>query len=191
MKGNPAVPGGSLKSKPTWLNTFGVFVRVGFFFGCGDTGLSRRPGTHLMEKPGSTTAQQIAQAARDFEQQATGRPPSSVTVVLSENTLIITLHGTLSPAEMAVVKSEEGAAKLREFHRLLFATASGSLRREIRWILGVEVAEATAEVATSTGTMVQVFSLAQAVPADTWSGTDPGPAQPARESHGGTIPATG
>ncbi len=32
MKGNPPVAGGSLKSKPTWSNTFGVFHHVGFFF---------------------------------------------------------------------------------------------------------------------------------------------------------------
>ncbi|GJM24444.1 MAG: hypothetical protein DHS20C16_08590 [Phycisphaerae bacterium] len=30
VKGDPVVPGGSLKSKPTWLNTLEVFVRVGF-----------------------------------------------------------------------------------------------------------------------------------------------------------------
>jgi hypothetical protein len=33
MKGNPAVPGGSLTSKPTWSNTFRVFHHVGFFWG--------------------------------------------------------------------------------------------------------------------------------------------------------------
>ena len=31
MKGNPAVPGGPLTSKPTWSNTFRVFHHVGFF----------------------------------------------------------------------------------------------------------------------------------------------------------------
>jgi hypothetical protein len=31
MKSNPAVPGGSLTSKPTWSNTFRVFQHVGFF----------------------------------------------------------------------------------------------------------------------------------------------------------------
>src|SRR5438105_1138424 len=32
MRSNPAVPGGSLKSKPTWSNTSKVFHRVGFFW---------------------------------------------------------------------------------------------------------------------------------------------------------------
>jgi uncharacterized membrane protein YeaQ/YmgE (transglycosylase-associated protein family) len=31
MKGNPAVPGGSLKSKPTWLSTLGCLVMSALF----------------------------------------------------------------------------------------------------------------------------------------------------------------
>ena len=31
MKGNPAAPGGSLKSKPTWSDALGVLFHVGFF----------------------------------------------------------------------------------------------------------------------------------------------------------------
>ena len=130
-----------------------------------------------MEMSISNKAQQIAHVARAFVQQMTGRLPSSVTVVLSEDTLVITLHGTLSPAETALAKSREGATQLRELHRQLFTTASGPLREEIRRITGVEVREATAEVETSTGTAVQVFSLAHALPADTWSGSDPCPAE--------------
>ena len=67
-----------------------------------------------MDKADSTKAQRIAQAARAFEQQTTGRVPKSMTVVLGEDTLVITLHGTLSPAETALAKSGEGAAQLRE-----------------------------------------------------------------------------
>src|ERR1700682_5648252 len=40
MKGNPAVPGGSLTSKPTWSNTLGCSATSAFFvslaFGSGD-----------------------------------------------------------------------------------------------------------------------------------------------------------
>ena len=136
-----------------------------------------------MDKLNSTMAQQIAQAASAFEQQRTGHVPKSVTVVLSEDTLVITLHGALSPAEKALAKSPAGAAQVQEFHRQLFANSSDSLRQEIKRITGVEVREATAEVepttgtvvqAFTTGTMVQVFLLAQSVPADTWSGNGSG-----------------
>ena len=132
-----------------------------------------------MNKTSSTVAQQIAQAALAFEQQRTGQVPKSVTVVLSGDTLVITLHGALSPAEKALAQSPAGAAQVQEFHRELFTNACGALREEIKRITGVEVREATVEVETETGTVVQVFTsgttvqvylLAHRVPADTWSG---------------------
>jgi len=129
--------------------------------------------------PNPTMAQEIAQAAMTSGQKRTGHAPKSVTVVLTENTLVITLHGALSEAEKVVAKDPAGAAKVQEFHRQLFATSSDWLRQEIKRITGVEVREATAEVETNTGTvvqafttgtMVQVFLLASNVPTDTWSG---------------------
>jgi uncharacterized protein YbcI len=132
-----------------------------------------------MVRTSSSTAEQIAQAASAFEQRRTGHVPGPVTVVLSEDTLVVTLHGALSPAEKALAKTPEGAAQVQEFHRQLFTSSSDSLRREIQRITGVEVREATAEVETTTGTvvhvftsgtMVQVFLLARSLPAETWSG---------------------
>lgn len=131
-----------------------------------------------MSKFNSTMAQQIADAATAFEQQRTGRVPQSVTVVLNDDTLVITLHGALSPAEQALARSPTGAAQVQELHKQLFNSSAGSLRQEIKRITGVEVREATAEVETTTGTVVQVFTtgtvvqvylLAGSVPADTWS----------------------
>ncbi len=140
-----------------------------------------------MEKLASSVAQQIAEAAIAFQQQRTGHEPKSVAVILSENTLVITLHGALSPAETALAKSPAGAAQVQEFHRQLFSDAADSLRQEIKKITGVEVREATAEVEPTsgtvvqvftTGTMVQVFSLARGVTAGSWSGNGSGePAQ--------------
>ena len=104
-------------------------------------------------------------------------------VILSENTLVITLHGALSPAEQALAQSPAGAVKLQEFHRQLFTNSADELRQEIKRITGVEVREATAEVETTTGTvvqvfttgtMVQVFLLAHGVPSDDWNGCGPG-----------------
>ncbi len=128
-------------------------------------------------------ARQIAEAASLFEQQMTGITPKSVTVILSDVTLVITLHGTLSEAEKVLAKTPEGADQVRDFHRQLFANASRSIRQEIKRITGVEVCEATEEVewATgtavgvfATGTTVQVYLLADSVPMDTWSGTKHG-----------------
>ena len=136
-----------------------------------------------MIKSNSTMAQQIAQAAIAFEQRRTGHTPKSVTVVMSDNTLMITLHGALSLAERTLAKSPAGAAQVQDFHRQLFNDSSDTLRKEIRRITGVEVREATAEVEPTTGTvvqgfttgtMVQVFLLARSVSAEVWSGSGPG-----------------
>ena len=94
----------------------------------------------------STVAQEIAQAAVAFHEQRTGHAPKSVTVVLGEDTLVVTLHGALSPAEQSLAKSAEGAAQVQKFHRQLFTNSSEPLRQEIRRITGVDVREATAEV---------------------------------------------
>jgi uncharacterized protein YbcI len=133
---------------------------------------------NAMLQPNPTMAQQIAQAATAFQQQRTGHMPKSVSVVLSGDTLVVTLLGALSPAEQAMARSPEGAAKVQEFHRELFQSASDTLRREIKRITGVEVQKASAEVdpttgtvvqVFTTGTMVQVFLLASKVPSSNWS----------------------
>ena len=116
-----------------------------------------------MGKYTSTTARQIAQAAIAFQQQRTGHVPESVTVVLSEDTLVITLHGALSPAEKAVAANTAGAGQVQEFHRQLFTNSCGPLRQEIQRITGLAVREAAAEVEPASGTVVQVFSTGTVV----------------------------
>ena len=137
-----------------------------------------------MDTPKPTMAEQIAHAAIAFEQRRTGNHvPKSVTVVLSEGTLVITLHEALSPAERDMAKSPAGAAQMQEFHRQLFASSSDALRQEIKRITGMDVREATAEIepasgavvqAFTTGTVVQVFQLAGNALPQTWSGSEPG-----------------
>ncbi|MEX0612540.1 MAG: Na-translocating system protein MpsC family protein [Pirellulales bacterium] len=118
----------------------------------------------------ATIAQQVAQMASVLQWQRTGHAPKAVTVVLSEDTLVVTLHGALTPAEQALAKSREGAAKVQEFHRQLFRNSVDSLWQEIKRITGRDVREAAAEIdpatgsvvhAFTTGTMVQVFLLAE------------------------------
>ena len=130
-----------------------------------------------MEKLDPSTAQQIAEAAIAFQQQRTGHEPQSVAVVLSGDTLLITLHGALSPAEKVMAQSPEGVAGADSpavVHQLRQRVAGGDQADH-----GGRVREAIAEVETTTGTvvqvfttgtMVQVFLLAQGVPADSWSG---------------------
>jgi len=131
-----------------------------------------------------TMAQQIAEAASAFEHLRTGHTPKSVAAVLSEETLVVTVHDALSPAEKALAQTAAGAAQVQDFHRQLFTDSVDTSRREIKRITGVDVREATAEVETktdtvvhvfTTGTKVQVFLLAHPISAATWndSGTVP------------------
>ena len=135
-----------------------------------------------MVKSDSTMAKQIAQAASAFEERRTGHGPQSVSVVLSGDTLVITLIGALSAAEKALAQTPDGAAKLQEYHRQLFLNSSDSLRKEIQRVTGVEVRESAAQVCPTTGSvlqvfttgnLVQVFLLAGKVPTDSWSGPEP------------------
>jgi uncharacterized protein YbcI len=123
-----------------------------------------------MNDTDSNIAEQLARVASRFQEQRTGHAPKAVTVVLGEDTLVVTLHDALTPAEKALARSPVGAARVQEFHRQLFADSTDELRQEITRITGRQVREAAAEVETATGTvvhafttgaMVQVFLLAQ------------------------------
>jgi uncharacterized protein YbcI len=136
-----------------------------------------------MNEAQMTMARQVAQMAGAFQHQRTGHAPRAVTVVLSGDTLVSTLHDVLTPAEQALARSPAGAARVQEFHRRLFADSIDPLRQEIRRITGMEVREAVAEVEPATGSvvhaftqgaMVQVYLLAQ--------GESEGAAQPSAAS---------
>jgi len=123
-------------------------------------------------------AQQIAQAAMNFQTQQTGHSPESVAVVLNGDTLVVTLHGALTKVEKTLAQSAEGASKVQEFHRQLFNAASEPLRQVIKKITGADVRESTSEIETAagtviqafaSGTMVQVFLLAKKVPPSNWT----------------------
>src|SRR4051812_19010624 len=108
-----------------------------------------------MNKPTLLMAQRLAQAARDFQQQQAGAVAKAVTVVVSGDTLVITLHEALSPAERELAQSGAGASRVRESHQQWFNTASNELRQQVKRITGVDVCEATVDVETLTGAIVQ------------------------------------
>jgi uncharacterized protein YbcI len=126
--------------------------------------VSKRPvRTEIMNDFESAMAQQIAQLAIAYQTERTGHAPASVTVVLSEDTLVITLLDALTPAEKALALSPDGAAQVQEFHRQLFLASADSLRNEIKRITGREVRESAAEVEPATGTVVHAFTTGNVV----------------------------
>jgi uncharacterized protein YbcI len=134
-----------------------VFGHVGFFAGyCKDGG--RRQGRIRLDKPKSNMAQQIARAAVAFVCQRTGRAPGSVVVAQTDETLVITLHNILAPAERPQSRQLEKTSKQYELYRELFAESSGWLRREVSRITELQVLAVTAAVEAATGAVVVVLT---------------------------------
>jgi uncharacterized protein YbcI len=135
-----------------------------------------------MDKDPLTMEQRLAEVASAMQRQRTGRAPQGVTVVLSDDTLVVTMHEALTPAEKALAKSPAGALQVQEFHRQLFSNSCDAFKDEIRRITGRDVREAAAEIepatgavvhAFTTGAMVQVFRLAKSAAAGTESEHQP------------------
>ncbi len=112
----------------------------------------------MTDKKSPTIAEQIAEVSRNYQREVTGHQPSRVMVVLSEDTLVITLHDALSSAEKALATTPAGAAQIQEYHQQLFTTSVERLRQEIHRITGRNVGEATVVVDPATGAIVQAFT---------------------------------
>ena len=65
-----------------------------------------------MNNTDSHIAQQLAHMASVLQQQRTGLAPKAVTAVLSEDTLVVTLHDVLTPAEKALARTPEDPMSL-------------------------------------------------------------------------------
>ncbi len=103
-----------------------------------------------------------------MQSERTGHTPKAVTVVASDETVVLTLHEALTPAEKILARTEAGAAKVEQYHRALFAVSCDELRGEIQRLTGRKVREAAVVVEPATGaivhaftsgTMVQIFQL--------------------------------
>ena len=78
----------------------------------------------------------------------------SVTVI--KNTLVFRLRVALSPADEAPAHTPQGAAHLQVFRLQFFdLNSSGAIRYEIKRIIGGGGREATADVESTTGSVVQ------------------------------------
>ena len=106
----------------------------------------------------SNIAEELARVASRLQEQRTGHPPMAVTVVLGEETLVVTLHGALTETERALSQTEEGAAQVQECHRQLFANSTDELLQEIRRLTGRAMREGGAEIEIATGSITHAFT---------------------------------
>jgi uncharacterized protein YbcI len=103
-------------------------------------------------------SKELAQIALSMQSERTGYTPKAVTVVASEETVVLTLHDALTPAEKILAKTEPGAAKVEQYHRALFAVSCDELRKEIQRLTGRKVREAAFVVEPATGAIVHAFT---------------------------------
>jgi len=106
----------------------------------------------------SALTKQLAEIALAMQAERTGHSPKAVTVVASEETVVLTLHEALTPAEKILARTESGAAKVEQYHRALFAVSCDELRKEIQRLTGRRVREAAVVVEPATGAIVHAFT---------------------------------
>ena len=119
-----------------------------------------QPRAKHMSHPLSTSAlsKELAEIALAMQAERTGHTPKAVTVVASEETVVLTLHEALTPAEKILARTESGAAKVEQYHRALFAVSCDELRKEIQRLTGRKVREAAVVVEPATGAIVHAFT---------------------------------
>ncbi len=108
--------------------------------------------------PPADLTKELAQIALTMQSERTGHSPKAVTVVASDDTVVVTLHEALTPAEKLLARTEEGAAKVEQYHRALFAVSCDELRKEIQRLTGRRVREAAVVVEPATGAIVHAFT---------------------------------
>lgn len=103
-------------------------------------------------------SKELAEIALTMQSERTGHTPTAVTVVASDDTVVLTLHEALTPAEKLLARTEAGAAKVEQYHRALFAVSCDELRNEIQRLTGRRVREAAVVVEPATGAIVHAFT---------------------------------
>ena len=101
---------------------------------------------------------ELARLALAMQSERTGHTPKAVTVVASNETVVLTLHEALTPAEKILARTESGAVKVEQYHRALFAVSCDELRNEIQRLTGRKVREAAVVVEPATGAIVHAFT---------------------------------
>lgn len=103
-------------------------------------------------------SQELAQIALSLQTERSGHSPKAVTVVASDETVVVTLHEALTPAEKLLVRSAAGATQVENYHRALFAVSCDQLRAEIQRLTGRTVKESAVVVEPATGAIVHAFT---------------------------------
>lgn len=105
-----------------------------------------------------TITAKVAHTVHDFQRQRTGYTPKSVTVVLSDGMMVITLLEALTPAETILCQTEKGTVRLRDFHAELVRDSLGLLGAEIERISGIPLQEVVVDIDSITGDIIHIYA---------------------------------
>jgi len=115
-------------------------------------------GRQAVTTPSPSIPKELAQIALSLQSERSGHVPKAVTVVASDETVVVTLHEALTPAEKILARSTAGAAQVEGYHRALFAVSCDQLRAEIQRLTGRTVKESAVVIEPATGAIVHAFT---------------------------------
>lgn len=130
-----------------------------------------------MDTPRSDIADRVAEAAMAVPIRELGIAPCLVVVVASEDALMVTMCGMLTPQDTNLAHYSKGDSSSQQFHQHHFAQSVEPLRQEIERITEVPVLKSSVDVDEITGSVVYSFTtgsvlnvslLAEHTPADDW-----------------------
>lgn len=111
-----------------------------------------------MSAPAPSFSRELAEIALSMQAARTGHSPKAVTVVASDETVVVTMHEALTPAEKMLARTAAGASQVEGYHRALFAVSCEALREEIQRLSGRRVREAAVVLEPATGAIVHAFT---------------------------------
>jgi len=128
--------------------------------------LHQRPPTlpHARcDTPTAHLARRVAQAIGAFEHVLLGRAPRSVTVVASDNRLVVSLHESFSPLERHVAAAADGCCRVEDFHHDLFESSHEALVHHVRHSTGIGLDAGLVHVDAATGSVLKTFTTEPSV----------------------------
>jgi uncharacterized protein YbcI len=101
----------------------------------------------------------ISEAIIDFEKEYMGRGPVEAKTYIIRDMVLVRLKGVLTPAEVQLAKTPEGADLIKKTRVQLLENARHPLEKIITNISGCEVKSLHSDISTRTGERIIIFIL--------------------------------
>lgn len=102
---------------------------------------------------------QICEAIIKFEKEYMGRGPTEAKTYIIDDMIFVRLKGVLTPGEVQLSKSLEGAELIKKTRIKLLETARIILESIIKNITDCEVVSLHSDISTKTGERIIIFTM--------------------------------